>query len=822
MQAILEEEAIKHGGRMAVLSKKITRTREALRNLENAKSNYDHSAQKVYTTEARLKAVENKMKSNQRKSIAVPAAIDKRATRKLRCELDEATAMMAAAFRRVEQIETLTDHLIHQLADAEEELAEVTALRQEENEQHSSEIERLTKEKNEASKQLCEVRMKEASLRKELARAAKAADQLADQVESEGRMRDEIERRLLEQRQALERSLEEAKAREQALCGEIATKEKELEEAASQGTPVGNGAKIVLPMALQRIRETQHALEEETRKKSAVEAELESLKKEMTNRVQELEAERVRQVAEKQASLESMTRVVATATTEAAIAQDALRTFEREANAKIVALEATYASALWQHEEKSRVQTEKDIARIVAHCIVQGAISKALALGSLTSEFNGRLNSANASIVALKQGLEVTRGEAAALQKQLIQVQENGEDQVAALETQLKAVCSQRDATMMALEESSAAAETALSQLRATGMALQDRAQAAESALLEKQRSLDAAMDQMREIVRAKELLQEHCLEQASMVLALQADLQSQQIQNNKYQASDFKGRMPSSFNVKSIPHLLDTHHLSLFPYQLLQEDIEMLEQKIEETKIAAEIAASKQTASLERCLLATQRRLGIISSVNEELIDVFKAREKAIVEVWRVAAAREAEITRVMRASEDKIQTLLERTQLEVFTSEAHANSTLEMVHAGARQTHQADSACLSKPDETQRSKSTTVTSSDKQVSNTTSNQRVKEVVKKTSRKTGTAPLTNEEGKLEKNVKKDGCTTHSTISERGGKGPSSNHSVIRRSSTVAAVVACAMAILWSSAVGGEERVGGKEGTLQMRKITQG
>lgn len=536
---ILEEEAIKHGGRMAILSKKITSTREALRSLENAKFDYDHSAQKVHSTEARLKAVEDKIKSRQRQSTVVPSAIDKKTTWKLRCELDEATAMMAAAFRRVEQIETLTDHLIHQLADAEEELAEVAALRQEENEHHSTEIARLTREKNQASKQLSQVREKEASLRKELARAAETADQLADQVESEGRLRDEVEHKLLEQRRTLERSLEEAKAREQELSMEIATKEKELEEAASQGTPVGNGAKIVLPMAFQRIRETQQALEEETKRRNAVQAELETLKRQMTSRFQELEAERVRQVGEKQSSLESMTRAAATAAAEAAIAQDALRTLEKEANAKIAALETAFAVELKQREEKSQAEREEEVARAIAHCIVQGAISKALAVEASTLKFTRCLDSANVSIQALKQGLEVARGEAAELQTQLVQVREKGEDRVAAIQSQLKAVCSQRDATMIALQESSAASETALAQLRATGMALQDRAQAAESALLEKQRCLDASMARTAEAVRLKELAQEQCLQQASLVRQLQDDVRSEQIQNTKQQASD-------------------------------------------------------------------------------------------------------------------------------------------------------------------------------------------------------------------------------------------------------------------------------------------
>jgi hypothetical protein len=241
---------------------------------------------------------------------------------------------------------------------------------------------------------------------------------------------------------------------------------------------------------------------------------------------------------------------------------------------------------------------------------------------------------------------------------------------------------------------------------------------------------------------------------------------------------------------------------LSFFLF--LQEDIEKLKKKVEETKIAAEIASSKRTASLERCLLATQRRLGIISSVNEELIDVFKAREKAVVEIRRVAAAREAEISRVMRNSEDTINTLLERTQLEVSTSSAHANSALELVQNVRKQNHQDALNATGELVGSKEAKPTEVS-------------RIRKVLK-TSRKMNSLSLTTGECHLEKRLKTDDDSR--IVDDKSVHGSTSNHcSFYRRSSTVAAVFACAIAILWSSAVGGEERAKGD--SLQVRKAVQ-
>lgn len=200
---------------------------------------------------------------------------------------------------------------------------------------------------------------------------------------------------------------------------------------------------------------------------------------------------------------------------------------------------------------------------------------------------------------------------------------------------------------------------------------------------------------------------------------------------------------------------------------------------------------------------MATQRRLGIISSVNEELVDVFRAREKAVVEIRRVAAAREAEISRVMRTSEDKINTLLERTQLEVSTSSAHANSALELVQNVKKQNHQVGLEATGELVGSKEAKPTEVP-------------RIRKVLK-TSRKMSTLSLTTGERHLEKKLKKDDESR--TVDEKRVHGSTSNHSFYRRSSTVAAVFACAIAILWSSAVGGEERAKGD--ALQVRKAVQ-
>ena len=171
--------------------------------------------------------------------------------------------------------------------------------------------------------------------------------------------------------------------------------------------------------------------------------------------------------------------------------------------------------------------------------------------------------------------------------------------------------------------------------------------------------------------------------------------------------------------------------------------------------------------------------------------------------EIRRVAAAREAEISRVMRNSEDKIKTLLERTQLEVSTSSAHANSALELVQNVRKQNHQDALKATRELVDSKEAKSSEVP-------------QIRKVLKP-SRKMSTLSLTTGDRHLEKRIKKDNDSR--IVDEKSVHGSTSNHSFYRRSSTVAAVFACAIAILWSSAVGGEERAKGD--SLQVRKPVQ-
>lgn len=271
-------------------------------------------------------------------------------TGRLRNELDQATSMMGAAFKRVEQIEGITDELIRQLVEVETELAEVQAAREEESLAHADEVSRLTKERTQLADHLknviqhtAEIEAQDEKLKAELAKAAHRAEELAFEVVAAGRAKTEAECQMDGERESLASALSEVRARQAELAADLEAKESELGEAlekASQGTPVGRGAKVVLPMALQRIKETQEALRTEENRKAAAEAKLAEVAAngaavEATLKLQlkELDAERQRQLSEKDASLASMTRAVASATKEAAVKQEAVNKLAAEVSA---------------------------------------------------------------------------------------------------------------------------------------------------------------------------------------------------------------------------------------------------------------------------------------------------------------------------------------------------------------------------------------------------------------------------------------------------------------------------------------------------------
>jgi hypothetical protein len=109
---------------MEALAQQLGRTRHTLGSLRSAQADLHNSAQKVAAAERRLAG---------RRS----APLDVGAVRR---ELQEATVMMSAAGRRVEQMEAITDLLIEQLHERETELAEMAAARQRAADEHDTEV----------------------------------------------------------------------------------------------------------------------------------------------------------------------------------------------------------------------------------------------------------------------------------------------------------------------------------------------------------------------------------------------------------------------------------------------------------------------------------------------------------------------------------------------------------------------------------------------------------------------------------------------------------------------------------------------------------
>ena len=257
---------------------------------------------------------------------------------------------MSAAFRRVEQIEDITDQLIRQLSEAEAELADLHATREEESAAHADEVGRLTNERLQLADHLqsvvqrtAEIEAQDEVLKKEMAKSAERAAALVSEIQAVGNAKNEAETRLVAERQSLAAELAGVRAREASLSAELEEKETQLSAAldkASMGTPVGRGAKVVLPMALRRIRETQEALHAEESRKAVAESLLAEVMEaanareaQLQRQLENLDAERRHQVSEMQSSLGSMTRAAAGAAKEAAVKQEAVNKLAAEVSA---------------------------------------------------------------------------------------------------------------------------------------------------------------------------------------------------------------------------------------------------------------------------------------------------------------------------------------------------------------------------------------------------------------------------------------------------------------------------------------------------------
>lgn len=670
-------------------------------------------------------------------------------TGRLRYELDQATSMMGAAFKRVEQIEGITDELIRQLVEVETELAEVQAAREEESLAHADEVSRLTKERMQLADHLqnaiqrtAEIKAQDEKLKAELAKAAHRAEELASEVVAAGRAKTEAEREMAAERESLAFALSEVRARQAELAADLEAKESELNEAldkASQGTPVGRGAKVVLPMALQRIRETQEALRTEENRKAAAEAKLVEVvangaAAEATLKLQlkELDAERQRQLSEKDASLASMTRAVASATKEAAVKQEAVNKLAAEVSAldkertdlQAEVQEATHR-CLELEAQLSQVQTElgracdeKRQALADATALRKELNVAAVARNELTAALEAnhkQCSTLEASIESMKAQLQADGAAAAEKADTLGAAIAAAEAAAANTNFQLKeALAAQTAATQrcdemegkmrlqeVSISELTHAVATAQAKAADLNAQLASTADAAAAQKYEMLRTVDTTQTQLGEAVKERDTFQVQLTEQAaitaeleSSVAALRAELfaaenrHAEQVE--KLRDSVFR----NAAKLDATTCQLAAAVVSQGDLVAINAELETMVDSLRKSLIAAENTHASKMEELEDVVFATDERLAAamdqlaaagaaqnaLSAVNSELQNsvlglqsrvTILSEDKMAVEAALVAAAKQSGI-----ATADQLRSELQAA--------AHAQTMLrdERVH--------------------------------------------------------------------------------------------------------------------------------------------
>ncbi|RMZ54926.1 hypothetical protein APUTEX25_000443, partial [Auxenochlorella protothecoides] len=358
----LQAEVEKRAQRMALLQAKLQRTRFTLTELQASQQRLRTSTDKVESLNAQL----NKDERSKARRASLGA---------LRGELNEALSVMNAASRRVEQMEAITDMLVSQLAEREAQLGEAQEAARCAESQHAQEVAALTGEREglidqvaSSQERLADLEARDAELGLKLDEAARRAATLGAALRGAEAERDAAVAR---EREALRGAMAEAQQAQHDLVLQLQAKEEALAaalEQAKMGTPVGEGAKKVLPMAFQRIKcvhlesraperpgglanvllATQQQLAEEKAQREGAETAAQQAQRErdeaintLESKISAMDAERQRQVAEKHASLESMVRAAAAATTEAAMKAEALKKLRIEQEA----LEARLAAS---------------------------------------------------------------------------------------------------------------------------------------------------------------------------------------------------------------------------------------------------------------------------------------------------------------------------------------------------------------------------------------------------------------------------------------------------------------------------------------------
>lgn len=315
-----------------ILSQKLTRTQHTLGSLQRATDEYEASAQKV-------KNAEQMYKSRQRKSSGLNLTLKE--SKSIRHELDAATSMMNAACQRVEQIESITDNLINQLSETENELADLQHLRNTELVKHSAEIEKLAHERDCLAMQLAvsnsssdELKQKEQELNQKLLDAKSTAKKLVEELKKADDAKAAQEESLKKEADRLQMSLEETERRKVMLEKELQQKQNDLEDAqkrALQGTPKSKGAKQVLPMALRKLKGTQEELMSVKEEKERAMKDLEYAKQ-LAKAREETFMEQLKiqtdesnsALNEKQSALESVMKAAAATANDVAVKQEVI------------------------------------------------------------------------------------------------------------------------------------------------------------------------------------------------------------------------------------------------------------------------------------------------------------------------------------------------------------------------------------------------------------------------------------------------------------------------------------------------------------------
>jgi chromosome segregation ATPase len=499
----LSDEVTNRGSTIMVLSQKLTRTQHALGTLERANSEFEVSAQKVRDVRSRKTSV----------------GLSHTEARSIRQELDMATSMMSAACQRVEQIESITDTLINQLSETEDELADLQNLRNSD----LVKIEKLAHERDCLAMQLAasdssstELREKQDELNRKLDEAKTTAKQFAAELDLAGKAMEAREAALAKERDGLKKSLAETLSSQSALKDEIKRKEADLEDAnrrAAEGTPKGKGAKEVLPLALKKLKGTQDQLLSVSEEKDRAIKDLEYAKQ----LAQAREDTYMSQALEKDEALQNVMKSAAAAAHDAATKQEAINKLRIEI-AEISEAKVELESNM--EEVQSRVDA---LAREVALKEAQVNEAKASA-DELKRQHNTAQAAALEKEIVLKTHLEEQTALVVAAQEKSSGLEKEYAALLAAKHELQKSEAANAEA-MAALTSDIASRELRASQLQDTVEKMQADGVAANEDLAKTQRDLHEAMEQIKALNFDLAKLQASKNEVSGMLQTKEADI---------------------------------------------------------------------------------------------------------------------------------------------------------------------------------------------------------------------------------------------------------------------------------------------------------